>query len=365
MNRYPIGHIGRLLGQSLTMRWLELRQLAAATRGVEGDWTRLLRNEVAPVLGLCQGDYTVSRRPPGLSDDAPFRLREHVRFVQAAHGQAYVVRMRRRWRLGAKEQLRQHGVASAARAGLLLQQLELPVPPLIWLREATTLCGLRSHFLSIEQFVPGRPLDLDNGDEVAAAMQLLARLHRQPGEMPGMPGKYRVERARFVRDMVHYTVLRALGDRRRTGPPPDRRLTAQIMAAARKAYLEQSLPLCLIHGDINAGNFLHGEDGGLRLLDFDSLRYDLPGSEILRAVYTLSGGNSGMASHAWCCYFDTAGETRWHHFLAGARFALLLHLLRRPGAPCPTEQLRAVADDEVGLWGRTPGETDWSHLIEL
>lgn len=344
-------------------------------------WHALIRREVLPALNIPASEYRLQADPPFTRGKVK-RTSPYVRFLSAPGREIFVVKAA--WRFGwvGYRRGRIARYETSARYNVALDRLGLPVPRLYWSRESYTFPGMQRYCILVEEFIDGHPLDTENLDEIRPAMALLAKLHSNERENWGNLLDTRPNaRGQFIWHSLRpqiYTMAREMS--RWYGKQWPAELTYQIWkfieAEAETVLSDASVPFRLIHGDVTANNLLVAERGVV-MIDFITLKFDLAGPEIVKAVVGLTREDPSLRPAAWRTYFESAGEERWQKFLKQSKLAFLLYAMReishrraggtqkgrKPENPEDILRWLSFAADRAQQWfGATPEETDWDAI---
>lgn len=373
------GEPGRL---RLISRIKKLRHEAVPRR--ERFWRRLVESEVLPLLRHDGEAYELSETPPG-PPQPEFRGSRRVRFLTINSGEHYVIRGIWRWGGVFAPSAKFRRYAESARCNYFLAGLGLPVAQVFWVSEKVSRGGLQSVGFCIEQFLLGRPLDLENEAEVGRAVALLARMHGHTSPNWGAvadavkraPSQYLLQ---FLRQDVLYFLRKGAEWLDIEMSQHDMERIWKMFEAEALALLSQDSPrFRLIHSDVHFRNILIDEAGKPWLVDFGEVCFDLAGWEIVKSAVALGLRRPERCRKIWAEYFKAAGEERWREFqgearLGLARFALReLAMKRALGAATRgeinrqdllkwLEDLFVKADD---WWGQRPEDTNWQALVGL
>lgn len=349
----------------------------------EEAWQKLVHRRVLPLLAPGGGAVRLLKTPPVIGSKES-RGSRYVRFLVLPDGQIVVLKHVRRPRglFSAPSRIR-HYVASA-RASLVLERLQLPVPRTYWMEtSAPRLFGVWHRFFSVEEFIAGRPLDPSNPGDVQAGMELLARMHayQAPG-WGGVSESRTHSRSRYLLECLRPDVMGELEAIFRLGRGSAN--AARIDSVWRLFEQEFSLILQkwpefqfrLVHGDITHRNILFDGRDVPHLIDFVTVRYDLFAREVLKGALCLTDGSGAAVRDAWLHYFKSAPAERWEEMRLTATLSLALHLVREVAKgrirPCGADPQPDELAEWIGrlfntqaLWGGAPEETDWDALLKL
>lgn len=347
-------------------------------------WEEVIHREVLPLLNATPDSAQILKQPEGELGER-WRGSRYVRFVKLASGEVFVVKLVRSVFGFARRSGRIQRAIRNAKCNLALERLGLPVPRLFWISEGTSLSGLVRHIILVEEFLRGRTLDPENESDVVESSSLLAQLHQTKSTGWGplaitttnTPANYLWNELRL---RTLYMINRISGD---YGPKWPDGLSARIWDLFRKEYesliADGPIQFRLIHGDVGVRNLMRTENR-VALIDFMTVRFDMPGAEIIRAVNSLTKRDSAMRRKAWVTYFNGAGPERWNEFKRSANFDLARFALRelahdralglRPNSPSlEPEQIYLWLADILSLpsdvWGAAPTQTDWDRIASL
>lgn len=346
-------------------------------------WNRLMRERVLPLLNADPDQARWTSEPPA-QFLAGFRPSPQVRFLTLPGGELFVVRSIERWGgfFGKSRRFRRY--RDAAHANLFLNRLGLPAPRAYWVQEGFTHGGFANQAFMIEQFIAGRPLDLDSPAEVRAACRVLADLHRHHREQWG-PVAAGVHRSggeylyQWLRKQYLYQLRRAARWLKVKFDSEDVASVWRSLEAETVKALNRPEPFALVHGDVHFRNFLIDGNNEVHLIDFVTVGFDLPGWEPLKAALSLSRRNPIRAREVWLDYWSMAGPEAWERFLAEATLALArvaiyelsnrraLRVRALHGIPAREviEWLKELFERAPEFIGARPEETQWERLIEF
>lgn len=201
------------------------------------------------------------------------------------------------------------------RAHKLAEKKELPVPRLVY-HDLSLPHRLRHGFaVLVEEYVKGAHLDPGDlgGDRLEALASTLARLHsiipsvRRTPMFPSGRDFYRsVIRVKLQNRIESLT---ALPDE--FTPEDQERLAA---FSNRMMQRWTNLPsLALTHDKINRGNIVFAGDGQAYLIDLITLRYGMPGKDLVAALYYFCG-NEEEEALLKDAYFSRLDPVHREHF---------------------------------------------------
>lgn len=349
---------------------------------IESFWQRLVKREALPLLGCAGMPFDLSKTPPGPPQPG-FRPSRRVRFLTVNGTEHYVIRAIWRWGGALVPSVKFRRYAEQARCNHYLGRLGLPVARIYWVSERMAMAGLRSVGFCIEQFLSGRPMNMDNADERRQAAALLARMHGRTSPNWGAvaesatrtPSQYILH---LLRPEVMYHMRKTARGRHVKFSQHDMERVWKLFEAEALAALgHDAPPFRLTHSDVHFRNILIDEKGGPWLVDFGEVRYDLAGWEIVKMAVALGNRQPDFSRHVWTEYFREAGDGRWREFGREARLGLARFALRE------LAQKRALAGwDKKDItresilkwiedlfvhrddwWGARPEETNWRELI--
>jgi len=360
------------------------REARRRGRRKQRHWDAVVRQVVIPVVAPGVIDYRILREPPVVEghESAPS---SYVRFVQLADGTMYVVKFVRRRASPFHVPHRIVMYSRAARMNAVLGRLGFPVPRQYWVAESINYGGLVRTFVSVEEYLCGRPLSRENAEELRKGLCLLARMHRETSDSWGCIDRdpsqsfaayiyrYAQQQAAFLlrRVMIRHNVH--LSDAEVSSVW--RRLEAHLLARQR-----QGGPFRLIHGDVTQKNIMLDANGGCHLIDFTDTAYDLAGGEAIKGVIHLFRRLPAHRTQAWASYFEAREPGAWDEFLAEAPAAFAFFAIRElaqgriPLAPMENLELRSAAvlawlqrvvDVPAAAWGPSPAGTRWVLLDAL
>ncbi len=140
-----------------------------------------------------------------------------------------------------------------------------------------------------ERFVAGQPFQPVDLKRLAAP---LARFQKASAGVAQRPGFL------AARDLLHQDC---------GGDVDLGRMPSDIVSLCRAAWRGiEHLPVCLVHGDLHAGNMKLTADGGIALLDWDECRVDAGVFDMCQVGLGDAGGMIGRAAMAWeiACSWD-------------------------------------------------------------
>lgn len=349
-------------------------------------WRRMIDTEVLPLFGIPPGEAHATRKPPGGVSEG-WKSSRYVRFIELPSSEVLVVKFA--WRFGGSwhRSRRIRKYAESARSSLTLEKLGQPVPRVYWGAEGVSHLGFVRYFLLVEEFIRGRPLEVKHGNEVGAAMRVLAGLHRIEsttwGGVAGQSGSKGSHPAWIwlrLRPDVAGWLRRVAGRRDELWPDGIEEGIWKRFESVALALMDDSPPAFrLIHGDVGIRNFMWSGEG-VRLIDFVTVRYDLPGTEIIRAARNFGRRDPANTLALWRAYFDEAGEERWREFLRSANLSLARYALRelaqdrvKKFKKTPLDELSerlpgwidGMLDLDPRVWGDSPDRTDWKTLLTI
>lgn len=354
----------------------------------EALWHKMIESRVLPMLAPGNKGYKLEKDPPVIGD-TPSRSSRYVRFLLLPGGEVLVVKLARRLRGILTVPRRIRGYEESARASVLLERLGIPVPRTYWMEShPPQTFGLWHLFFSVEEFLVGRPLEKTNSEEIARAMEVLARLHANVGQKWGSITHDKTRSLslyllQYLRPDVQFFLNKISALAGGHGLPREindwalAEMETEFLGLAKK---RTDLAFRLIHGDVTYRNFLFDAKGTPHLIDFVTVRYDLFAGEVIKSAICLTDGTLDSVKSAWCAYFAAAGEDRWEEFLDQGLLGLQFYALRefahgrialrkRADAVERTEAavrwLRDLFALKQDVWGKTPAETDWMRILAL
>ncbi|MCH8334100.1 aminoglycoside phosphotransferase family protein [Candidatus Sumerlaeota bacterium] len=347
-------------------------------------WKYLISRRVAPLIGGSGSEFEVARLPMG-AEKGHYRRSRYVRFVHFNDGDPIVVKGA--WalppflgRLSRLKRFRQ-----SAQNSMVLERFGINAPHLYGTIEGSAFLGWLRYYLLVEEFVQGRSLDRLSSKETNEAISMLARMHDQARSFWGLATETNLPpRPDYLREVLKPRVMRVARVVRRwyRRQWPSRfsdRLWEIIAKSAPASLSEGGLPFRLIHGDVTPHNVVF-TPRGVRMLDLVTVRYDLPGPEIIESILALTKKGTPLRRQVWRTYFDRAGPDRWREFLDQSAVSLLYFGFRElskrralglsKGAPDPkpetiAEWLLELERRSPEIWGSQPAETDFDLLGDL
>jgi len=360
----------------------------ARVKSQEALWHKMIERRVLPMLAPGVEEYKLSKKPPVIGD-TPSRASRYVRFLMLPVGEVLVVKLARRLRGIITVPRRIRGYEESARASVLLERLGIPVPRTYWVEShPPKTFGLWHLFLSVEEFLVGRPLAKEDTAEVATAMRLLVRLHGHVSDKWGSitddkPRSLSLYLLQHVRPEANFFLERI--SRIAGGHGLPREIKDWVLQEMETDFLglvrrRPHLAFRLMHGDVTFRNFLFDAEGSPHLIDFVTVRYDLFAKEIIKSAICLTEGGPEAASKAWVAYFESADAERWEEFKDQGTIGLRMYAMRE----CAHERVR-LSDSEdsteriesavlwlqnlfavdSSVWGNTAAETDWARIMAL
>ncbi|MEQ8819067.1 MAG: phosphotransferase [Sumerlaeia bacterium] len=361
-------------------------------RRKERFWHELVGGRVLPLLGHSGEPFTLSNKPPGPKREG-MQPSRYVRFLTyGEEKQTVVVKAAAAARLPWSRPSRLARYLRSVESQLYLERLGFPVARTYFCEDMMSRFGLRESVLIIEDYLSGSHLPLEDFETKREAIRLLARMHqvrRQNWGALSAGPEEELTRASYVSIFLRREVIYALRRmERHFGVSLDGETREEIWhlfeGEAGALLSEPDLAFRLIHGDVSVRNFLKSTDGTVRMIDFVTVAFDLPGIEIVRAplVFTEAKskkkGRPKELSPLWTAYFEEAGAQAYERFTRQSRLALARFSLRelawgrarleeeKPDAATLVSWIRQLfAADPRSLWGGQPEEADWSAVLRI
>lgn len=344
----------------------------------------VIAREVLPLFNVTMNSVQVLQQPEGeLGDD--WKGSSSVRYLKLPSNEIFVLKLAQAiWGLHSRSGRIQRAIRHA-RSNLALERLGMPVPRLYWLSEGRSPTRLVRHIIVVEEYLQGRTLIPDDETDILEAMGMLAKLHDNLGTGWGALAHTSTASAASylwneLRPRTLYMINRIASW---YGPHWPDGLTDRIWNLFREQYeiaMADGPPhFRLIHGDVGVRNLMRTSKG-IYMIDFTTVRFDIPGAEIIRSVNSLTKRNPVMRQLAWSAYFSAASRTRWHEFLRTANFDLARFALRelahhralglRPNSHPPDASkihswLVEIFSLDASDWGISHEETNWNQIAAL
>ncbi len=367
----------------LANKLMKIKNLNSLTK--ESFWNYLMNNVVFPILSESDKSLLIYSVPPNENKEK-IRASKYVKFLCYDKNPVYVIKAARTLGGFFVKPGRVAKYINEAKINLKLYTLGIPVPRIHYAHEGFMNAGFTKYFVSIEQYVNASPIDINNEEDIDKAIEIIINLHSFYSESWGSAiekNNHSIKdyivimlRRQFLYYLKKTEIFWGVSfDESEIGT-----IWHQLCSHTSKVFDSDKIKFRLIHGDITPRNILADKNKKVTLIDLQTVKYDLFGTEVIKSAISLANKSSEASSKLWIKYFAKSAPDRWNEFKAQSNLVFALYGLREfaHGRTFIESKHSEAIDKEIiirwiknllnppeDLWGKSPRETNWERIFYI